>query len=275
MISENNWFDDNLKNRLYDHTLDYKITITPHKFTPLSFHDAAKQTALKIASKYDNLHIGLSGGLDSEYVAVCLHELKIPFKCIIGICRGNEIESAYAFKICKKLNIEPIVLKHTNADLMKMYMHLVSKLNGIGRYALLSLYSAKYVSENKGTFISGQHILSDDDDSPILYYDANEYDGYGHTMYPNSNEIGFFTYTPELTYSMINGNTIEDYNVTSDLYKSTLYNLEPRRKTHCTYDLGFNEILSVINKTKKSYPNIKHLFGNKKATELLFKDYIV
>jgi NH3-dependent NAD+ synthetase len=275
MISENGWFDDNLKDRSHDHTLDYKITINPHKFTPLPFHEAAKQTALKIAWKYDNLYVGLSGGLDSEYVAVCLHQLKIPFKCIIGVCKGNEIESAYAFKICKKLNIEPIVLKYSNIELMKMYMHLVSSINGIGRFALLSLYSAKYVSEQKGTFISGQHILSDDDDSPILYYDANEYDGYGHTLYPNSNEIGFFTYTPELTYSMINGITIENYEVTSDIYKSTLYNLEPRKKTHCTYTPELSNILGDISATRKHYPNIKHLFGNKQETELIFKDYIL
>jgi hypothetical protein len=274
MISEHGWFDDNLKDRLTDHTLDYKISITPHRFTPLPFHEAAKQTALKIAWKYDNLYVGLSGGLDSEYVAVCLHQLKIPFKCIISLCKGNEIESAYAFKLCDKLNIQPIVLKYTDIELMQMYMKVVSKINGIGIFALLSLYSAKYVSEQKGTFITGQHILSDDNELPITHYDSNEYDGYGHVLYPDSNELGFFTYTPELTYSMINGITIENYNISSNAYKSQLYNLEPRLKTHCVYSKHLNNVFIEISRTRKYYPNIKYSFGNKQQTELLFKEYV-
>ena len=64
IISENNWINDNFTPAGLISDYDVKFNLYP--FKPLDFHAASEQTATKISQKYQNLYVGLSGGIDSE-----------------------------------------------------------------------------------------------------------------------------------------------------------------------------------------------------------------
>ena len=129
MATENDWMTCNLDKRLKDPFVDFKVIFNPVPFKKISFEQASIEAANKIANKYDNLYVSLSGGLDSEYIMLTLYNLKIPFKPIIVLIdEANSLESQYAFYMCKKLNIEPIVLKineYLFVNIFKKYIYRI------------------------------------------------------------------------------------------------------------------------------------------------------
>jgi len=270
IISENNWINDNFT--FIGLISDYDVKFNLYPFKPLDFHKAAEETAMKISKKYQNLYVGLSGGIDSEYVLVCFHKLKIPIIPLIILCEGNEQESKYAFKICEKLNIIPKVITCSNDDILDICVNFIAKkLNGIGFQSATRAYSANYVMNNNGTLICGEHIIGDGN---ILIRDSeyamNEWDGYDSAHF--GDEIGFFTYTPELTYSMISGNTLDGEDMSWKEYKSKLFGLELRNKIHYSYPERIQKIISSIRRLRSFETGIRW-----KKDEILdiFKPYLI
>ena len=270
IISENNWINDNLtKSGLMS---DYDVKFNLYPFKPLEFHTAAAEAATKISKKYQNLYVGLSGGIDSEYVLVCFEKLKIPIIPLIILCEGNEEESKYAFKICKKLSLKPVVIECSNDKIIDICVNFIfKKINGIGFESATRAYAANYVKENEGTLICGEHIIGDGF-ALIKYseYSIDEYDAYDSAHF--GDEIGFFTYTPELTYSMISGNTLDGENMSWKEYKSILYGLELRAKMHYKYPEYIQKINHAMTESKKFKTGIRW-----KKDEILdiFKPYLI
>jgi len=250
IISENNWINDNIFSERM--TENYEVNMKPYPFKPLKFYDAAQQAAINISKKYKNLYVGLSGGIDSEYVLVCFHKLKIPIIPLIVLCEGNEEETKYAFKICKKLEIKPKVIECSNIQIIDICINFIfKKINGIGFESATRVFAAQYVKNNNGTLICGDHVLGDGDENLIKdsEYSMNEYDGYNSAHY--GDEIGFYLYTPELTYSMISGNTLDGENMSWKEYKSKLFGLEMREKICYNYPEKIKKINQLlIRKTK-------------------------
>ena len=270
IISENNWINDNFTPSGLISDYDVKFNLYP--FKPLKFHAAAIEAAIKISKKYQNLYVGLSGGIDSEYVLVCFHKLNIPIIPLIVLCEGNEEESKYAFKICEKLNITPKVIICSNYEIIDICLNFIfKKINGIGFQSATRAYAANYVKENEGTLICGEHMIGDGD---ILLKDSeyamNEWDGYDSAHF--GDEIGFFTYTPELVYSMISGNTLDGENMFWQEYKSKLFELEVRDKIYYSYPERIRKIIASIHNLKKFKTGIRW-----KKNELLniFKPYLI
>ena len=270
IISENNWINDNLTSTGL--ISDYDIEFNLYPFKPLDFHTAAEQAAIKISKKYQNLYVGLSGGIDSEYVLVCFHKLKIPIIPLIILCEGNEQESKYAFKICKKLNILPKVITCSNDQILDICVNFISKkINGIGFESATRAYAANYVKNNNGTLICGEHMIGDGD---IIIknseYAMNEWDGYDSAHF--GDQIGFFTYTPELTYSMISGNTLDGENMSWKEYKSKLFGLEMRDKIHYSYPERIQKIITCVRRLKSFKTGIR---WEKDQILDIFKPYII
>jgi hypothetical protein len=240
IISENNWMIDNFTSTGL--TSDYDITFNLYSFKPLNFYLASEQAAIKLSEKYKNLYVGLSGGIDSEYVLFCFHKLKIPIIPLIILCEGNEEETKYAFKICKKLNIIPKVITCSNYEILDICVNFIyKKMNGVGFESATRAHAMHYVKNNGGTLICGDSIIGDGNrlirDSE---YTMDEWAGYfGY-------EIGFFTYTPELTYSMISGNTLDGENMSWKEYKSKLFGLEMRDKMSYIYPKNNQKIIESM-----------------------------
>ena len=261
IISENNWINDNLtKSGLIS---DYDIKFNLYPFKPLKFHDAAQKTAIKISEKYKNLYVGLSGGIDSEYVLVCFHKLKIPIIPLIILCEGNEEETKYAFKICKKLNIIPKVITCSDIEILDICISFIyKKMNGVGFESATKIFAAQYVKNNNGTLVCGGHIVGDGDALiKNSEYAMIEWDSYDLADY--GDEIGFFTYTPELTYSMISGNTLDGENMSWKEYKSKLFELEMRQKIFYTYPERIEKIFESMYRVdpieKKQFDTLRSL----------------
>ena len=134
MSTESNWIYSNLLERERNLNLDFKILFNPRPFKKLSFEEAIIDSLFKIANKSDNLFVSLSGGLDSEFIAKQLFELKIPFiPIIICVDDANKIEREYAFHICRKLNIQPVILKISETDFIKEYVkNIFNRFGGNG-----------------------------------------------------------------------------------------------------------------------------------------------
>ena len=252
IISENNWINDNFTESGL--TSDYAVKFNLYEFKPQDFDTAAREAAVKISKKYKNLYVGLSGGIDSEYVLVCFHKLNIPIIPLVILCNGNQEESKYALKICENLNLKPVIIECSDEEILNICVNFISKkLNGIGFESATRTIAANYVKNNNGTLICGDHVLGDGDENLIKdsEYSMNEYDGYNSAHY--GDEIGFYLYTPELTYSMISGNTLDGENMSWKEYKSKLFELEMRDKMHYIYPERIQKINDAMNVSSKKF----------------------
>jgi len=271
IISENNWINDNFTH--IGLISDYNIKFNLYPFKPLDFQTATEQAAVKISKKYKKLYVGLSGGIDSEYILVCFHKLKIPIIPLIILCEGNEEESKYAFKMCKKLNIIPKVITCSNDKIYDICINFIfKKINGVGFESATRVFAAQYVKNNNGTLICGDHILKDGCEKMIKNseYAMTEWDGYDSPHF--GDEIGFYLYTPELTYSMISGNTLDGDNMTWKEYKSKLFGLEMRDKMSYTYPKKIQIIISSIRRLRSFKTEIQ---WEKDEILDIFKPYLI
>ena len=109
-----NWFKTNLHPDVYNYQNKFEVDFTFDAVDlDLNFETASDTTAILIANRYDNLHLCLSGGMDSEYVASVLIRNHIEFTPVIVLTNGiTVLESWWAFDFCKKNNIEPLVLDY-------------------------------------------------------------------------------------------------------------------------------------------------------------------
>lgn len=257
MSTENNWLSSNLSDRFKDFNSDFEVKLTPQKFKYLSFEDASKEAALKIANKNENIFISLSGGLDSEYILVLYHHLKIPVKPIIITFKANELESSYAFHICKKLSITPIVIKITNEDFLYIFKNeIVKKINGNGLNMVPVILSSKYAHSNKGSLITGEHVIYDDHSLPEA--SVCEWDLYPETLYPERETYTLLNYTPEIVYSIVN--QFDESEVQE--FKSKLYNLNYRPKIK---NIFTDKEIKLYRESRNilSCPKTTHSFGKK------------
>lgn len=69
---------------------------------------AAKKTQELAGDK--QIFVCMSGGLDSEFAAMCYKEARVPFKAFIFNYNGkNKLDTDYAFKWCRENNIDTVV----------------------------------------------------------------------------------------------------------------------------------------------------------------------
>lgn len=257
--TKNNWIQSNIRNRLVDKTCNFQVYLTPQKFKILSFYEATKLAALDIANTHDNIFIGLSGGLDSEYLCVLLHELKIPFKPIIVDTVGNKLESEYAYYKCKQLNIDPIVLTCNEEEYLFLFnTHIAQKLASNAVYATPNIITSNYAKKHGGTLIIADHALHEIGEDPTAtLVSISDCEFYLHGLTDNPYII-FFDYIPEILYAMVqrfDGSRLQHY-------KSNLYELPFRPKIQSYFSETFMKHYSEIMRNT-SHPQRTHILGNK------------
>lgn len=249
------WISHNLKQRLHDPNIGFSAFLTPKKFSVLDFHYAADFNAKEIAKLDVPLFLGLSGGMDSEYVLLSFYRNKIPIKPIIVKTNGNSYETSYAFFICKKLGIQPIVLTLNDQHYLAIFENLIVKrLNGVGIYTVPSILASNVAKNHNGILITGNHLIEDGD--VCWNIDCSEWDFYTQVL-SNENDINFFSYTPEMSYSMFKE---LDGSPANEL-KERLYGIGYRPKMKPIHGTSFNveanKFLPLVR------PNSQHVFGRK------------
>ena len=253
MPTHNNWFENNIKDRLKFKDKDLQIKIKRSFVKKMNFHEASDYTAKIINDIGLPIYISYSGGLDSEYVVETFLRNKIPFNIIVVDSGGNKEEIKYAYDFCKKNNISPIILKVTEIEMLKIYnCDIFTELNGYGENAVASLIAGKYAKEQKGILILGEHIIDEVDDK--IQLGANEWDFYNDAFLDNT--YYFFIHTPEILYSMITSINSEN----AQIFKSSLYNIQYREKMK--YDHYSDEYYKVLNliKRKRKYRPIPKVY---------------
>jgi len=227
MATENDWLTHNLRERLRNKNADLQVKFNIPKYRKLNFDEATKEVAEKLYALNNKLFVGLSGGIDSEYVFRRLTKLNIPFKPVIVYSTCYKEESSIAFDICKEYSVNPTVINIDEKDIIfrhKTQVHDVINSFGIG--SIPALVMAEYARENDGIYIKGEHMVGDMENKVCT--EINEWDFYTDVLYPGYT-YDFFLHTPEIVYSMVSEmcNTPDE---NSQQFKCRLYNIPYRDK---------------------------------------------
>lgn len=247
MATENNWLTHNLYDRLTNKNSDFDVKINVQNYKSLNFEQATREVCEKLYAINNKIYVGLSGGLDSEYVFKRFHSLKIPFTPVIVYSKCYEEESSIAFNLCREYSIEPKVLTIEEKDILIKHKTIVhGKLNSFGIGSVPAIVMTDYAKENNGIYVKGEHIVGDIDYkvSPEL----NEWDFYNDVL-NDGYTYDFFLYTPEIVYSMVS-EMLNTPDVSSQVFKCRLYNIPYRNKIY-------------VNLTKLSWNYFRWLKDNK------------
>jgi hypothetical protein len=270
------WYQSNLKKGSIDNfnnKFDVKFNLS-EPIKNFSFQEASDYTARLIDSKYKNLHLLLSGGLDSEFVAKVLLRNRINFNPIIVQTPLNEAEYWYAFKFCDENNLTPMVLDFRGDkyhELLKEMLIVSITLKLSIQWSCLPNAVVKLIDNISLLTGFGEPFANSKSYSEPMgdVFDLGDNFHWLDLEYGDLHPGGFFTYTPEIFRSMI----LEvDTTKNTQIAKAELYNIIARSKTNqpvCEY--CNSETLQILIKdiSKKVFnPNrLSYILINK--TELL------
>jgi hypothetical protein len=235
-VGHSGWLTVNLTT---DTTSRVQLDFAEQRIQPMSFQAAADYTAQVIAAKYDNLHLGLSGGLDSEFVATVLLRNQIPFTPVMFDYGMNSAELWYAKEFCRRHNLNPQVTQMDLRGMLALYRQCGMELGFMESFeinvvsaALPLLYpDAHFITGYGGLDSSDTATLSGDATLPRVL-EAMPHDWYLERYSKQSHPGAFFSYTPELMYAFIDS---LDFTTDSQTAKSSMYGVANRPKISSSF----------------------------------------
>lgn len=229
MPGHTNWYTVSLQNKQTYNEFSLKFNLSTPA-TLMEFDQAADRTAQQIHRDYENLHLALSGGLDSEFVATVLRRNQIPFTPVVVAFKKTQ-EHYYALEWCRKNNMTPLILHLDEDDVDYVrYCHEVTQQHRIHSVSnLMSCYIANLIKD------SGGHLVTGDPTIPGLTtaYDEPAGDMYQvywfeflvELVHPGQHPGAFFFYTPEmaLAYATHVDTSLNDASARASLYQTVAY----------------------------------------------------
>jgi hypothetical protein len=269
MPGHNNWLTLSLSKDLDNSQIPFEIAFRVDEPIEPDFNKASDQAAKLIAENYDNIHLCLSGGLDSEYVAKVLLRNKIPFTpVVILINNRSQIEYAYAWYFCRQHNLSPKVLDYRDRpdDYYKQifgeayHLHVEQNVSLVTNMIANQLPTASIIT---GFGEPCPVNYNEDLDQPLGDdLEFEQHDWYLDISKPN-NPGAFFTYTPSVLYSFINS---IDNTLPAQLAKSQLYDLPFRPKMYWNLRASTPpELLPLAQHLEKMYHKPKHQYQYKSS----------
>jgi hypothetical protein len=233
MPGHNNWLEINLQLGQDNRQVQFEVHACLQQCKSLDFDQASDYTASLIAKRYTNLHVSLSGGLDSEYVCRVLLRNQIPFVPVIVLTPVSESEVWMARHFCYEQGLTPVIL-----DYRSQYDHLLAQVlkeaQTIRCDASVSFFPhivARQIAERGGALLTGYgDPFPVSNDYAQVVGDAlalEEHDFYLDVSLGDRNPGGFFSYTPEIFCAMA-----RCIDTTSNIQraKAQLYNIAARGK---------------------------------------------
>ena len=220
-----------------NHNYDMHIEFNFKPFKAMDFFDAAKYTTEKVANEWDNLHLAISGGIDSEFILNTFYENKIDVQPIMFVSPLLRLEVQYAIHFCKKINKEIKIHKVSIEDHLKIILNGIHKSpKGKGVYGFMPHFLRQEYDvpllDGTGIPVSTQ-LLYDHDHSEIFKhkwpsstFTFGEWAFYNNIT-PANNPGSFWLYTQEMLYAFI---TTYDYSLPVTDAKAKLFNLPFRPK---------------------------------------------
>lgn len=234
MPGNNNWFRINLVKGLDNHSIPFEAELhVGGADLSMSFEDAGNYTAQLIASKYNNLHLSLSGGLDSEYVACVLLKNKIPFTPVVLITPDNVDEVWFAKYFCYQHNLTPIILDFRSSS-NKLLVSVLRYAKSIAVTPTVGFYPhiiTKHIDPSAHVITGFGEPFSNSNDYDIPLgnlLEVEEHDFYLDLAFEDQHPGGFLSYTPELFFSLVRNIDIQK---NTQHAKSLLYQIAPRIKS--------------------------------------------
>jgi len=244
---------------------DFEIYLNPKGPTKIvSIEVAAKNVAEDICQTYKNkkLFLAMSGGIDSEYVAVILKKMSLAFiPLIVEIEEYNQLDTWWAHRWCKENKVEPVIIKITLIEYSSKILELTKKYyTKRAQGASVAYYCSKVALENNGVLLGGggthelyipDPIMPKEAKDPTLKnktgYLFNEVDLIKHLVI-NDMPIMFFNWNAEITLSYI---AARDPQLTTEENRFKLFNCPLRPKIGVLGDYSkFSHIKDpIIEKT--------------------------
>lgn len=231
-MTKNNWFTTNLGERTHDNLCDFKIQMQPYEFKRGIFIEEARRVAREMSERYDNLYIGYSGGLDSEFVLKTFVEEGLKITPLLIDTPYNVFESQWAFQFCNENNLKPEVLTYSKNQIIDLLKERTVDRGFFSLLGGLPLVACDELNKIGGKLITGYGepfttIPGEQPNHPIsTNLEFCEWDYY-LDAYDSSHPSGFFTYDVGLFYSLVEQ---IDYTCSTQSAKYNLYNLKPRQK---------------------------------------------
>ena len=239
MTTANDWLQTNLSDRLIDPTVDFDVTCKFFSYTPLQFDLACYTVNYDLINKYPKIYVPLSGGMDSEFTFLQLQ----PFGAIPVIIStpANFYESSYALHLCRKLNVEPIILEYTEEEIFRIFVSDIYKpLNSMGYNSVPSLIATRYAVDNGGVAVIGEHA-----------YDClSEWDFYNDVLIGEGSSPYYFMWSPQIVDAMQDAYQNEDHQE----FKHNLYRIPYRPKFKYEYSQNFKNMIINLAKTRPFRP---------------------
>jgi hypothetical protein len=220
----NGWFRVSL-----DSTLDIEILKSAQSLH-INFDDAGDQAVTLIADAWAHkpLHLALSGGLDSEFIADRLVKNKIDFvPVILKIGQLNEFETWYAEYWCYKNNKVPVILNLSVSEFESAWERFGPQLAELRNYNLVPqciLYD--YANQHNAHLIYGAGDMQFDVNSQDQFY-LHSFDLISDIASVGEHPTSFYMYTPELLLSYLTGYDLE---LSENYNKINAYGISPRPK---------------------------------------------
>jgi len=245
------WLKTNIRDRLENPSLDFKVEMGFSNEPIVNFNYISHATAFNISSKHKSIYIGLSGGMDSEFVCKTFIENCQPFTPVIVDTPANQLEVSYAYHFCKKHDLEPIIISHSEKDLLEIYANeIYKKLNGVGKNSVAALLVGRFAKENGGKYISAEHCI----DKKML--SVNEWDFYNEALIENDPTILFFLHNETICRSMAN---LYDFGEEQE-FKHRIYQIPFRPKMYWSYSSAIENAFSKLIISRKHKPNPRFEF---------------
>jgi|DEB19_MinimDraft_3_1074340.scaffolds.fasta_scaffold00160_3 hypothetical protein len=265
------WLSTNISERWNNPNSDFKVTIMKSNFEKVPFDVAVDNVIKDISSQ--KIFVAFSGGYDSEFIIRRLHRLKVDFVPVLIDLEGLEIERLFAYKALRELKIEAKVIKLSLSDFLWIYYEKIYKtINGTA-WPSAQYLSCEYVTEEKGLWVDGGHILGDGEDiiSQQNYY-LPEWDFYCSTLFPTTKICNFFLHTPQIAYASLQAVSNED--LTWSDYKERVFQVRyrPKIRPQCYFDKRVRDILKQLEEIRLYKPNTKTFFGTKENLLSMISD---
>jgi len=232
-IGHEGWLEISLISKHRDNLHSpFQIRFHQHEAKKLSFDQAARHTARLIADRYQNLHVFLSGGLDSEFVAKILLEEHVPFVPVIVVTTKTLAENSRAFSFCRSHGLKPQILNYTQRQRAFETEILQTNLEHCFNY---DNHATSICVTIKDLDPTANIVTGYGDPFPVFetyeepmgdILEISDHDYYFDLMFPD-HPGAFFTYTPELFWALINE---IDFTLNTQLAKSRLYGIPNRDK---------------------------------------------
>lgn len=255
MPGHNNWISTNLKLGINIKETPFEIELSVPPTITNDFELASDLTAKLIADQFENLHLCLSGGMDSEYVAMVFMRNKISFTPVILKTKDNLGEAWYAEHFCYRNQLDPVILDYTdkNNQLLRKIFEYSTQASINPTVSFFPHVIADYIGPQGGSLVTGYgEPFCNSNNYSVVTNDCleiEEHDFYLDVSFGNQHPGGFLSYTPDMFFSLIANMPL---GVNIQVAKERLYHIPGRSK-----------IVSPIT-FPAFIPDKEHVFKNEK-----------